>query len=37
MAWTEEGTRDKIDTKVADRVSLATVSRKPRFAHVVIE
>ncbi len=35
-AQTEEGTGDKVDTKVADRVSLSTGSRKPRFARVVI-
>jgi hypothetical protein len=37
VAWSEEGTSDKTDAKVADRVSLVTVSWKPRFAHVVIE
>jgi hypothetical protein len=35
-AQAEEGTGDKVDTEVADRVSLSTGSRKPRFAHVVI-
>jgi hypothetical protein len=36
VAQTEEGTDDKVDVEVADRVSLSAESRKPRFAHVVI-
>jgi hypothetical protein len=32
----EEGTDDKVDAEVADRVSLSAGSRKPRFARVVI-
>jgi hypothetical protein len=32
----EEGTSDKANAKVADRVSLPTGSRKPHFAHIVI-
>jgi hypothetical protein len=32
----KEGTGDKVDAEVADRVSLSTGSRKPRFARVVI-
>jgi hypothetical protein len=35
-AQTEEGTGDKVDPEVADRVSLLTGSRKPLFARVVI-
>jgi hypothetical protein len=34
--WTEEGTGDKVDAKVADRVSLSVDSWKPRFSRVVI-
>jgi hypothetical protein len=30
------GIGDKVDTEVADRVSLSTGSRKLHFAHVVI-
>jgi hypothetical protein len=32
----EDGTGDKVDAEVADRVSLSPGSRKPRFAWVVI-
>jgi hypothetical protein len=32
----EEGTGDKVDAEVADRVSISAESRKPRFPHVVI-
>jgi hypothetical protein len=32
----KEGTGDKVDAEVADRVSLSTGSRRPRFARVVI-
>jgi hypothetical protein len=35
-ARTVEGTSDKVDAKVADRVSLSAGSRKPRFSRVVI-
>jgi hypothetical protein len=31
-----EGTGDKVNAEVADRVSLSAGSQKPRFAHVVI-
>jgi hypothetical protein len=34
--WTEEGTGDKVDAEVADKVSLSVGSQKPHFAHVVI-
>jgi hypothetical protein len=34
-ARTEEGTGDKVDAEVTDRVSLSAGSRKPRFARVV--
>jgi hypothetical protein len=33
---TEEGTGDKFDAEVTDRVTLSTGSQKPRFTHVVI-
>jgi hypothetical protein len=33
----EEGTGDKVDAEVADRMSLSAESRKFRFARVVIE
>jgi hypothetical protein len=36
VAWTEEGTDDKVDAEVADRVSLSARSQKPRFPRVVI-
>jgi hypothetical protein len=36
VARMEEGTSDKVDAKVADRVSLSTSSRKACFAHIVI-
>jgi hypothetical protein len=32
----EEGTGDKVDAEVANRVSLSVGSRKPRFACMVI-
>jgi hypothetical protein len=35
-AWTEVGTEESGDNKVADSVSLSTGSQKPHFAHVVI-
>jgi hypothetical protein len=35
-ARTKEGTNDKVDAEVADRVSLLAGSRKPRFPRVVI-
>jgi hypothetical protein len=35
-AWTKEGTSNKVDAEVIDRVSLSVGSQKPRFAHVVI-
>jgi hypothetical protein len=35
-AWTKEGTSNKVDVEVIDRVSLSVGSQKPRFAHVVI-
>jgi hypothetical protein len=34
--WTEEGTGDKVNAEVADRVSLLAESQKPYFALVVI-
>jgi hypothetical protein len=36
VAWMEEGTSDKIDVQVADRVSLSAGSWKPHFPHMVI-
>jgi hypothetical protein len=36
-AQTEEGTDDKVGSEVANRVSLSAGSRKPHFAHVLIE
>jgi hypothetical protein len=33
----KEGTGDKVDAIVADRVSLLVGSRKPRFTRMVIE
>jgi hypothetical protein len=35
-AQTEEGTNDKVDAKVADKVSLSVGSRKARFVRMVI-
>jgi hypothetical protein len=35
-ARTEEGTGDKVDTEVVDRVSLSAESQKTRFTRVVI-
>jgi hypothetical protein len=35
-ARTEEGTSDKVDAEVTDKVSLSVGSRKPYFARVVI-
>jgi hypothetical protein len=34
--WMEEGTNDKVDAEVADRVSLSIESQKPRFTRMVI-
>jgi hypothetical protein len=36
VVLTEEGSDDKVDAEVVDRVSLSTGSRKPLFARVVI-
>jgi hypothetical protein len=36
VTWTKEGTGDKVDTEVADRVSLLAGSQKPHFTRVVI-
>jgi hypothetical protein len=33
----EEGTGNKVDVEVVDRVGLSAGSRKPRFAHMAIE
>jgi hypothetical protein len=35
-AQTKEGTDDKVDADMADKVCLSTGSWKPRFAHVII-
>jgi hypothetical protein len=34
--WMEEGTNDKVDAEVADKVSLSIESQKPCFARMVI-